>query len=1366
MAVSEASVGYQEITPQTAVPEGYTGIYTVEDLKAIAMNPTGNYIQMADIDAYTDSIARDSIAISTDMANWQLVSSGFICGAIIKRITYGNGMFIATTSVGNTVLVSTDAINWEQRTIECFYEVDKIIWGNGIWVALGSTYSSSLAISTDGVTWDPVYPGYPGSVYDVAYGDGMFVSGGYYGRLATSTDGITWTARTPGFGSSDILGINYNNGTWIAVGKQSKTATSQDGVTWVLKQLAIDVVEKVAYGNGLWVMVGSNGAIQVSTDRSTWQYVNSGVTSDLQSVSYGNNLWVVVGSDGCLITSSDGVNWTKQVSGFEGSYENILYDVAYSNGRWVAVGYAGYVITSTDGIIWEGATMSGDFNKTLGCVVYGNGIWMALSGVTTGGVVIGITSTDGINWTIIGDTTVGFYSFWGLACKNGMWVGVGVLGKLYTSVDNGVSWVSRTSGFGTSTIYGVIYGDNRWVAVGDSGKMATSPDGITWSLSYALNGSGIKAIAYDEVSTAYVVAGYSSKYSTSREYYDPLYFNYTKYLHTNFRFVTSGNDTLAICSQTGNGYTISGGSISSYSIDLSVNGLVFLNGIFVAACTNGMLAKSADGLTWEKVQSAFGTDAVYGVAYGDNTWVTTSKVSEPVNWFTLDYLEGTYDGNGYKILNLQKPLFGTLAYSGQIKNVYAENVNILVIDNACGVCISNDGGKISNCKVTGRIECGIGGLANSGGVVGDNYTSEPGFDDVYYIGEISNCTFIGTIISHDGRGDAGGIACFNNGLVSKCSADANIISAHADKYIEAGGICSGNFEYDSSLGYYGMVVDCVSSGTIDGRVGGGIVSYSYGIIENCTSSCDLKLYAGGGGIVSDSYHVINNCVFTGTIFVSMLVINGSINSSIGGIVGFLSYYDETILHCSNCYSTADIVCEVNDYRNSADIGGAFGYAEGNVRRCFSTGSVTVIGADIGADEYACVGGFAGILSESNFSECFCTGDVVCDEEVSYRLSIGGFAGDAHGSAVLNCYNKNSISGGCASGAGFIPLADETTISNCYAVCSINVTASEEVSSFICPLYSTPAVISSYYDATISSLGDTFALPKTTEELKLKNTFTGWDFDNTWIISPTISYPELYVFTIVDVTEIHAIRTSTNSILVRWGASTDRLDNFTFSVYQALAADGTYELIASNIVGNTYQHNVALNPSSTVKWYFKVSADNLTTQESSLSSCISSLYFTPTDPVAEAILFQHEYFLKNILNRPPVKLLIKNRSGVRCPVCWDEELQQVTKSRCLTCYSTGYTGGYYPLDVYISFTEPGFSERFDITDVQDVQQGVTTAWAPNYPLIQSSDVIVDEFNRRFIVLQAQPTTKDGRVYLRQLLQLQLIPANNSIYKFPV
>jgi hypothetical protein len=63
---------------------------------------------------------------------------------------------------------------------------------------------------------------------------------------------------------------------------------------------------------------------------------------------------------------------------------------------------------------------------------------------------------------------------------SGLYVVAGSSGTITTSPD-GVNWTSRTSGFGSDIIRGVIFGDGLYVAVGNLGKMTTSPDGVTWT---------------------------------------------------------------------------------------------------------------------------------------------------------------------------------------------------------------------------------------------------------------------------------------------------------------------------------------------------------------------------------------------------------------------------------------------------------------------------------------------------------------------------------------------------------------------------------------------------------------------------------------------------------------------------------------------------------------------------------------------------------------------------------------------------------------------------------------------------------------------------------------------------------------------
>ena len=297
--------------------------------------------------------------------------------------------------------------------------------GNGL-ANYASTITSIIA-SNFGITWTTRTSGFGTTIiWDVTYGDGLYVAVGESGTLTTSTDGITWTTRTSGFGTTIIYGVTYGDGLYVAVGDSGKLTTSTDGTTWTTRTSGFGTtrIYGVTYGDGLYVAVGSSGTLTTSPDGTTWTTRTSGFgTTIIRGVTYGDGLYVAVGDSGKLTTSTDGITWTTRTSGFG---TTIIWDVTYGDGLYVAVGASGTLTTSTDGTTWTSRT-SGFGSSTVYGVTYGDGLYVA----------------------------------------------VGLSGTLTTSTD-GITWTTRTSGFGTTIIRGVGYGDGLYVAVGDSGKLTTS----------------------------------------------------------------------------------------------------------------------------------------------------------------------------------------------------------------------------------------------------------------------------------------------------------------------------------------------------------------------------------------------------------------------------------------------------------------------------------------------------------------------------------------------------------------------------------------------------------------------------------------------------------------------------------------------------------------------------------------------------------------------------------------------------------------------------------------------------------------------------------------------------------------------------
>ena len=288
-----------------------------------------------------------------------------------------------------------------------------------------------------------------------------------------------------------------------------------------------------------------------------------------------------------------------------------------------------------------------------------------------------------------------------------------------------------------------------------------------------------------------------------------------------------------------------------------------------------------------------------------------------------------------------------------------------------------------------------------------------------------------------------------------------------------GGIVGG-----SSLG---SISGCVFDGRVSGSNDvGGITGSNSGPIENCINYGTIvgvsnSTFSAVGGITGDanstsgsgyfSRSQISNCMNYGSV---------SGNTNIGGIVG--RHYTGNVVDCIN-YG----VLTGTQY-----IGGITGYSTSALYRGANLGLIS------GNND---VGGIAGFSNDS-ISNCYNTA------LIEGNNNVGGIVGSSNALTMINCYNIGNVKPQAMPSGGYLGaiagsdniLWNPDTVSGCFYLQNDTINAN---------LFGCGGIAT-------SSLEPEGLNPRGAAELQLHETFTDWDFNETWSISPDINggYPYL------------------------------------------------------------------------------------------------------------------------------------------------------------------------------------------------------------------------------------------------------------------
>ncbi|MFC5401301.1 S-layer homology domain-containing protein [Cohnella soli] len=178
----------------------------------------------------------------------------------------------------------------------------------------------------------------------------------------------------------------------------------------------------------------------------------------------------------------------------------------------------------------------------------------------------------------------------------------------------------------------------------------------------------------------------------------------------------------------------------------------------------------------------------------------------------------------------------------------------------------------------------------------------------------------------------------------------------------------------------------------------------------------------------------------------------------------------------------------------------------------------VVGAYVVSNQTR-TGILVGQSSGGTIQNCYVTGWVSSSAD-----RVGGMVGENYFGTITNSYSLASVSGSTKVGGlvGNNPYDEENAGFIKYSFAAGPVTGTSKTGGLV-GVSPTETVVESFYDADASEQSDNTGkgVGKTPTEMKMKATYTGWDFESVWSIRELDDYPELRVFNTVPTTPDHA-----------------------------------------------------------------------------------------------------------------------------------------------------------------------------------------------------------------------------------------------------
>ena len=458
----------------------WTGVFhtgTFTDIFTVAWSPSLNRYVAGGEEGY--------IAYSDNGSDWNVLNTSPTLNDI-KEIVWLNDRFFAIGSNSSgEIYTSPNGENWTRATTPSLSSsLSSIAWNgktNTEAIYLAGGWNTVLK-SSDGINWSVINTEPLGSNEKIVWAGGsvnLFVIAGYENHIYMSPDGEIWEARfmpqEDHLNQLDLKDIVWDGSALVAVGQNGTILRSDDGMDWYIVASGSDL-NTVTHDGSRFVVGGHNGRMLTSTDATTWKYSYMGDDNYyVYGIATNGSDYVAVGQTYTLY-SNDLTTWNAYWEGATSVNTAVVYD----GSQYVRTGDYGSIMT-WDGVStytgipdpkweWSHYLASGLFND----LYWDGAVYIAVG--NNGVISTSPDATDG-SWTDQNSTIIQHLK--AVTKSDTRYVAVGASGTILTSNNDGVTWVAQTSGINV-TLNEVTWTGSQFVVVGDSGHILTSDDGETW----------------------------------------------------------------------------------------------------------------------------------------------------------------------------------------------------------------------------------------------------------------------------------------------------------------------------------------------------------------------------------------------------------------------------------------------------------------------------------------------------------------------------------------------------------------------------------------------------------------------------------------------------------------------------------------------------------------------------------------------------------------------------------------------------------------------------------------------------------------------------------------------------------------------